>query len=125
MPPHPPRLSVPLAICPPPKEGLHYSLTTQEIDLETGSSTEERVKSFLSIFQVWDEQIELLHLLPPPPPSGELIPALETLIPQEGWWLLLRASCLHTALECLVSVFPIWGLLPVSMSSEAAHVGLE
>lgn len=86
------------ATCPLSKEGLLYSLTAQEIDLETGSSSRERVETFFkyfSIMPVWYEQIERLCLFAHLLPSGELILALGRLILQEGQWPLPRASCLH------------------------------
>lgn len=79
-----------------------------------------------SIFQVWYEQIMCFLLRWP---SGELIPSLELLILREGRWLLVRASCARPALDSAVSLSdsssPAWGRLPVSMSWEAAHAGLE
>lgn len=69
--------------------------------------------------------MELFHLSPPPLPSGDLILSLELLVLQEGWWPLITAFSFHVTLECAVSLSPAWDLLPVSMSWEAAHVGLE
>lgn len=104
-PPCHPGLLCSLAACPSPNEDHRYLLTHSSRNLPGNWQLLHRKSAVIfSIFQVWYKQTESLHLFHPPPPSGELILSLKLLIPQEGWWLLSRACCLHSAPECAVSM---------------------